>query len=107
MVMKGCQKRIIVMKNTGSNLFDEAYFILKDSAVRSPSISEQDMVGEAARIIAENMIVSERRDTKPRRRSGDPELYMLLLVCRGRNHRGADMLAIVLFYEAVKFYGDR
>ncbi|MGI6202242.1 MAG: hypothetical protein ACOYID_02435 [Eubacteriales bacterium] len=78
MVMKGCQKRIIVMKNTGSNLFDEAYFILKDSAVRSPSISEQDMVGEAARIIAENMIVSERRDTKPRRRSGDPELYMLL-----------------------------
>ena len=46
MVMKGCQKRIIVMKNTGSNLFDEAYFILKDSAVRSPSISEQDMVGE-------------------------------------------------------------
>ncbi|NLY68432.1 MAG: hypothetical protein GX067_01380 [Clostridiales bacterium] len=78
MVMKGCQKRIIVMKNTGSNLFDEAYFILKDSAVRSPSISEQDMVGEAARIIAENMIVSERRDTKPRRRSGAPELYMLL-----------------------------
>lgn len=78
MVMKGCQKRMIVIKNTGSNLFDEAYFILNDNAVRSQSISEHDMVGEAARIIAENMIISDRSDKPQKRRSGGYELYMLL-----------------------------
>lgn len=78
MAMKGCQKRIIVMKNTGSNLFDEAYFILKESAMRSQSISEHDMVGEASRIIYENMIIADPRLTRPRRRAGGIELYMLL-----------------------------
>lgn len=80
MLMKGCQKRIIVMKNTGSNLFDEAYFILKDNAVRAQAISEHDMVGEATRIIAENLLVGDRRLGRPRPRShvGGYELYMLL-----------------------------
>ena len=78
MVMKGCQKRIIVMKNTGSNIFDEAYFILKDSALRSPGISEHDMVGEAARIIAENMIVPESDRPIAKCHCGEPELHILL-----------------------------
>ena len=29
-MIKGCQKRIIHLKNTGSPYFEEAYFILKD-----------------------------------------------------------------------------
>ena len=29
-MIKGCQKRIIFVKNTGCDLFDEAYFVLKD-----------------------------------------------------------------------------
>ncbi len=83
--MKGCQKRIIVMKNTGSRLFDEAYFILKENAVRTQAISEHDMVGEAARIISENMLIADPRLEQPRhmvkltsRPEGGYGLYMLL-----------------------------
>jgi hypothetical protein len=82
--MKGCQKRIIVMKNTGSNIFEEAYFILKDNAVRTQAISEHDMVGEAARIIAENLLVADPMPTRPMPMRHEPirrdgyELYMLL-----------------------------
>ena len=30
MVYKGCQRKMIVIKNTGSEFFDAAYFILKE-----------------------------------------------------------------------------
>ena len=67
------------MKNTGSNIFDEVYFILKDNAVRTQAISEHDMVGEAARIIAENLLVADPRPVRPAPvRRGSYELYMLL-----------------------------
>lgn len=29
-MIKGCQKRMIFIKNTGCDLFDEAYFVLKN-----------------------------------------------------------------------------
>lgn len=46
-MIKGCQKRIIHLKNTGSPYFEEAYFILKDDSVLP---CENDMVKEALRI---------------------------------------------------------
>jgi len=55
MVYKGCQKRMIMLKNTGSEIFDEAYFILKERAEKS-GVSENDMVREASRIIDENLL---------------------------------------------------
>jgi hypothetical protein len=66
------------MKNTGSNLFDEAYFILKDNSVRTQSVSEHDMVGEASRIITENLLVADPRIKLPEPRKSGFELYLLL-----------------------------
>lgn len=52
-MLKGCQRKIIVLKNTGSNIFEEAYFVIRESAGRA-HISEADMIAEANRIIKEN-----------------------------------------------------
>ena len=52
-MLKGCQKKIIVMKNTGSPIFEEAYFILSENAQRAHT-SERDMISEANRIIRES-----------------------------------------------------
>lgn len=53
--MKGTQKKMLLLKNTGSDIFDEAYFILKD---RFPAVtvSESEMIKEANRIVSENLI---------------------------------------------------
>ena len=46
-MIKGCQKKIIHLKSTGSPYFEEAYFILKDDSALP---CENDMVKEALRI---------------------------------------------------------
>ncbi len=61
--MRGCQKRVIYLKNTGSEVFDEAYFVLKsdtDIALRA----EGDIIREANRIIDENIGKRKRIDFK-------------------------------------------
>lgn len=51
-MVRGCQKRIIYLKNTGSDVFDEAYFVIKDDRLQGEK-SECDMVEEANRILNE------------------------------------------------------
>jgi len=51
--MKGYQKKVIYMKNTGSRHFEEAYFVLRSDAERQ-NVSCNEMVEEANKIIAEN-----------------------------------------------------
>lgn len=48
-MVKGCQRRIIMLKDTGSRYFDSAYFILRSELPRS--CSEQDMLREAQHIV--------------------------------------------------------
>ena len=50
MIYKGCEKRMIMIKSTGSDLFDEAYFILNNKGKRT--LDRTDMVREANRIIS-------------------------------------------------------
>ena len=51
--MRGYQKRVIYLKNTGSSLFEGAYFVVKSD--RDPTLKEKEkMVDEANRIIREN-----------------------------------------------------
>ena len=52
-MIKGCERRIIYIRDTGSAVFREAYFILRDGA---PSVPQKDMVAEAERIIRERQI---------------------------------------------------
>ena len=51
--MRGCQKRVIFLKNTGSALFEEAYFVMRSDEMAEGK-TEADMVSEAARIIEES-----------------------------------------------------
>ena len=50
-MVRGCQKKIIYLKNTDSEVFDEAYFVLRDE--RLGTVEECDMVKEANRILGE------------------------------------------------------
>ena len=54
--MRGCQRRVVFLKNVKSPIFEEAYFILKndESTVKSSKNATRDMVSEANRIIEEN-----------------------------------------------------
>lgn len=58
--MRGYQRRVIFLKNTGSALFEEAYFVMR-SLEMAEGRSEADMVAEADRIIEENFGKRKRR----------------------------------------------
>ena len=49
--MRGYQKKVIYLKNTGSSIFEEAYFIVKPEQKKTASTTE--MVDEANRILEE------------------------------------------------------
>ncbi len=51
--MRGYQKKVIYMKNTGSPMFCEAYFVLSENSEKSQH-NKLDMISEANRIIEEN-----------------------------------------------------
>ncbi len=53
-MVRGCQRRVIFIKNTGSAVFSEAYFIVDDKE-KAGSYSEPDMIKEANRIIDESI----------------------------------------------------
>ncbi len=46
-MIKGCHKNVVFLKDTGSELFDEAYFVVKASV---KSEGYHDIVSEAAHI---------------------------------------------------------
>lgn len=56
-MIKGCSKRVIVVKNPTGNYFEEAHFILKErfASPQTPSC-EAKMIDEANRIITDNML---------------------------------------------------
>ena len=55
MLLKGVNKRVIVIKNPGSEIFEEAYFIVKSGSVKGgvKQSKENEMVMEANRIISD------------------------------------------------------
>lgn len=53
--MRGYQKRVIYLKNTGSPLFEEAYFVIKSDGEGRSSKSSTTLVQEANKIIEENV----------------------------------------------------
>lgn len=61
-MIKGCHKNIVFLKDTGSKLFDEAYFILKPDAIGK---EEGDIILEANKIV--NRICPENFNEKEKR----------------------------------------
>lgn len=58
--MRGYQKKVIFLKDTGSHLFDEAYFVVSRKGEEA-HIEQSDMVYEANRIIKESLKDRELR----------------------------------------------
>ena len=52
--MRGYQKKVIFLKDTGSHLFDEAYFVVSRRGEEA-NVEQSDMVFEANRIIKESL----------------------------------------------------
>lgn len=51
-MIKGCNKRVIVMKDTGHDMIEEAFFILRPEAVKQKgSLSDGDIVKQANLIL--------------------------------------------------------
>ena len=69
-MLKGAQKRMIVVKTSDSEIFEEAYFVMKGGVERS----KPDMVFEANRIIEG---CSERRKEKRR----ESQICVIPLLC--------------------------
>ena len=60
MMVKGCQKRLIMVPTRGSALFESAYFILrKETELRAPTRDE--MLCEATRILKEQTATEKKR----------------------------------------------
>ncbi len=57
-MIMGCEKRVIVVKDTGSDIFDEAYFIVSKNAADT---GHNDFLFEANRIIASKSVERLKR----------------------------------------------
>lgn len=53
-MIKGCTKRVIVVKDIESNFFDEAFFIVKPQSVKRVG-KESDFINEAHRIVKSDL----------------------------------------------------
>ena len=53
-MVKGCQKKTIHIKDTGSKFYEEAYFVLRPGVAEN-SASDGDMISEAIRIAGESI----------------------------------------------------
>lgn len=54
-MVKGIEKRIVYLKNTGSPMFCEAYFIVNEKYRDSKKLRDADLVSEATRLIEDSI----------------------------------------------------
>ena len=82
MVYKGCCKKMIVLKSTGSDLFEEAYLILNDKNQKTDTASESDMIKEANKIVSSELLsgyITKQPEPKQEKR----RLYKVLTFISG------------------------
>ncbi len=59
-MVRGCEKRMVRLKNPEGGIFEEVLFVLRDEA-ESGDRREGDIIAEATRLLGENMPCRERR----------------------------------------------
>ena len=77
-MIKGCKKNVVYVKNTGSEMFDEAYFIVSEKGGEKRA-TESDMVREAGRLISESPSAGYFPSTK-----GDKKKEKLSIIAIGK-----------------------
>jgi len=82
-MLKGCQRRIIMVKDTGSPCFDAAYFVLRNSAPQT--LTKTDMLAEASRVIDACSVAGCFTDEKaaPAKKRRHAASILLFLVSAG------------------------
>ena len=93
-MIKGAQKRVVVVKVADSNIFEEAYFVLK----RGKGDTGGDLAREAGRIIEslDPTGVHERA-----KRSGELKMKIALILCG----MGTGALLTAIFSGIVMLFG--
>ena len=91
-MIKGVKKDVVFLKNTGSRVFEEAYFILRESPDRPDS---SDLAEEARKIIASNVLSPENAFSGKTKRSRT-RLFCLISFAAGVI-AGASGAALVFF----------
>ncbi len=88
-MIKGAQKRMIVVKTAGSKIFEEAYFVIRGDA----NSQSGDMVCEANKII-------EGCQVKRRERAGRRSVAILIPICSflGGSLLGSLVTAAVMLF---------
>ena len=76
--VRGCQKSVIYLKNTGSDLFEEAYFVVSRDGELS-GIGQSDMIYEANRIIDESL--EDERIGKRQKHGGRVKNFAIPFLC--------------------------
>ena len=76
-MIKGCQKKMIHVKNTNSPYFEEAFFVVKNDV--DPALCENDMRKEAQRI-ADSCLAGEGHN---RLKLSPKKVTALLLILSG------------------------
>ena len=59
-MIKGTSRRVIVVKNPGTDVFEEAYFIIKEGKMKRKS-DHKTLLSEASKILEENGSERDRR----------------------------------------------
>ena len=91
-MIKGCSKRVIVVKNPKGDAFEEAYFIVKDGKYKTKR-DTKSLVGEADKIInGEKNHVKEDKKALIYARLGNVFSFILGMVT-----------ALVVFYLLINF----
>ena len=88
-MVKGAQRRLVVLRTTGSALYEQAYFVLRDD--RTEHDDEPSLIAEANRILKENFLPKQQRGKHPRRRAA---LWLLAGVILGA--AAASLLFLIL-----------
>ncbi len=70
--MNSEEKRMLMLKNTGSSFFDEAYFVLRDNVMKS-KIPETQLIKEANRIVNESYISGYFNNPKAQKKNNTYE----------------------------------
>ena len=91
-MLRGCEKRVVHVKNTGDELFEEAYFFLKAGA--SESVPPAELWKAAERIVSDSLLSPAMKGgAHPKRRE---RIRMLLSFASGLLFGGAT-IAFCLF----------
>lgn len=70
-MVKGAQKRMVVLRTSDSGLYEQAYFVLRDKRGQAAP-DERSMIAEANRILSESLLPTQQK--KKRSHRGAPWL---------------------------------